>query len=215
MTQSPQVLFKSGKLGDPFARHQTQPFTQRVEKKTCKWCWQPITEKRRREWCSQACIDEYMGWKDAGRWPVFRRDQGICAECGLDTEWLKDHIFPSIPTLTLNNTYKLYSSPERFLEGIEKTRLSMADYWDSLAAFEFLVNVLRPRLLELYPWAAKLDASRSFWDCDHIKPVVLGGGNLGMENLRTLCLGCHKAVTKALAGMRARLPNKTYRTDLK
>jgi len=36
-----------------------------------------------------------------------------------------------------------------------------------------------------------------FWDCDHIIPVIEGGGN-GLENLRTLCIPCHKAETAAL-----------------
>jgi len=34
------------------------------------------------------------------------------------------------------------------------------------------------------------------WDADHIVPVKDGGGQCGMENLRTLCIMCHKNVTK-------------------
>lgn len=41
-----------------------------------------------------------------------------------------------------------------------------------------------------------------FWDIDHIIPVAEGGGDSGPENLRTLCLPCHRTVTKEL---RARL----------
>ena len=34
------------------------------------------------------------------------------------------------------------------------------------------------------------------WDADHIIPVKEGGGQCGLDNLRTLCINCHKTVTK-------------------
>lgn len=36
------------------------------------------------------------------------------------------------------------------------------------------------------------------WDADHINPVMNGGGKCGLDNLRTLCIKCHKQVTKEL-----------------
>lgn len=42
--------------------------------------------------------------------------------------------------------------------------------------------------------------SGDLWQADHIKPVVEGGGECGLDNLRTLCTACHKAETKGLAG---------------
>ena len=33
------------------------------------------------------------------------------------------------------------------------------------------------------------------WDADHIIPVKNGGGECGLENLRTLCISCHKIIT--------------------
>lgn len=30
-----------------------------------------------------------------------------------------------------------------------------------------------------------------FWQADHIRPVAEGGGDCGLENLRTLCVPCH------------------------
>ena len=36
------------------------------------------------------------------------------------------------------------------------------------------------------------------WDADHIVPVVKGGGLCGLDNLRTLCIKCHKNETKIL-----------------
>lgn len=46
------------------------------------------------------------------------------------------------------------------------------------------------------------------WQADHIVPVVEGGGLCGLENLRTLCTGCHKTVT---AELRTRLKNERNR----
>lgn len=34
------------------------------------------------------------------------------------------------------------------------------------------------------------------WDADHIVRVTDGGGLCGMNNIRTLCISCHKKVTK-------------------
>lgn len=43
----------------------------------------------------------------------------------------------------------------------------------------------------------------SYWDADHIIPVVEGGGQCTLENMRTLCIPCHQRVTKDLARRRA------------
>jgi 5-methylcytosine-specific restriction endonuclease McrA len=39
---------------------------------------------------------------------------------------------------------------------------------------------------------------RSLWAADHIVPVVEGGGECGLENMRTLCIWCHQKVTAEL-----------------
>ncbi len=46
------------------------------------------------------------------------------------------------------------------------------------------------------------------WDADHIIPVVKGGGLCGLDNLRTLCIKCHKNETKILL-----TKDKTDKTD--
>ena len=37
-----------------------------------------------------------------------------------------------------------------------------------------------------------------FWQADHIIPVAEGGGDCGLENLRTLCTPCHLRETENL-----------------
>lgn len=39
---------------------------------------------------------------------------------------------------------------------------------------------------------------KSWWDADHIVPVSLNGGECGLEGYRTLCIPCHKDVTREL-----------------
>ncbi|MBZ5608659.1 MAG: HNH endonuclease [Acidobacteriia bacterium] len=59
--------------------------------------------------------------------------------------------------------------------------------------------------------AARLKAQRgwgvgsrkSLWDADHIIPVVEGGGECDLANIRTLCLKCHRAATAELRKRRA------------
>lgn len=47
-------------------------------------------------------------------------------------------------------------------------------------------------------WGLKTRQRKSLWDADHIVPVVEGGGECDLENIRTLCLKCHRAATAEL-----------------
>lgn len=46
--------------------------------------------------------------------------------------------------------------------------------------------------------------SGDLWQADHVLPVVEGGGECDLANLRTLCTACHKRETAKLAARRAR-----------
>jgi len=43
-----------------------------------------------------------------------------------------------------------------------------------------------------------LRGRKSLWDADHIVPVVEGGGECDLSNMRTLCLRCHRIHTATL-----------------
>lgn len=47
-------------------------------------------------------------------------------------------------------------------------------------------------------WGLKTRIRKTLWDADHILPVVEGGGECDIENIRTLCLRCHRGVTMQL-----------------
>ncbi len=48
----------------------------------------------------------------------------------------------------------------------------------------------------------KLNLDRTWWEADHIVPLVEGGDH-SEDNIRTLCIWCHRDETAALAKRRA------------
>lgn len=47
-------------------------------------------------------------------------------------------------------------------------------------------------------WGLQRISRKTLWDADHIVPVVEGGGECDLENLRSLCLICHRRQTAKL-----------------
>ena len=47
-------------------------------------------------------------------------------------------------------------------------------------------------------WGLKRISRRTLWDADHIVPVVEGGGQCDLDNIRSLCLICHRRQTSEL-----------------
>lgn len=43
--------------------------------------------------------------------------------------------------------------------------------------------------------ASRIIKINKLWDADHIVRVKDGGGQCGLENIRTLCIRCHKIIT--------------------
>ena len=54
------------------------------------------------------------------------------------------------------------------------------------------------RLKLLAHWGLKRISRKSLWDADHVVPVAEGGGECDIDNLRTLCLVCHRKQTSKL-----------------
>ena len=75
---------------------------------------------------------------------------------------------------------------------------------DTVAAYTGLKRSrARARAEALELWGLKhVTARRSLWDADHVLPVAEGGGECDLDNLRTLCLCCHREAT---ADLRRRL----------
>jgi 5-methylcytosine-specific restriction enzyme A len=145
----------------------------------CRRCRVEVP-KGRRTFCSNDCVHE---WKlrtqpDYLRIETFKRDRGVCAICGCDTEQLR-----------------------RILGAFERETESRWSYGDDNGKRPFR-SVGWPEVYALYR-ALSFVPRRSLWDADHIVPVVEGGGECGLDNIRTLCVPCHKDVTRELARRRA------------
>ena len=142
----------------------------------CRVCG-GVVRRPRLTICSQECqaVIQRCTSPTSQRWAVEKRDKGVCALCGLDTK-------------KLHMAYKL---------GACRTVVSFLDE----IGFS--------------------GRGHDLWQMDHISPVVEGGGlttdldyirqmvrdgragEVGLENLRTLCIPCHKLETAELAKRRA------------
>lgn len=142
----------------------------------------------RRFWHSQECVD---GWlvnnsPSKQRELVYKRDRGICADCGCNAS-RELRLFRE----ARREVVRLFEWFWRRLEA--KDRPQHKAHWR-------LMDEFCDRIMPNPGWT--LDRSTG-WDADHIVPVVEGGGNGGLENLRTLCHVCHKRRTRELAARRA------------
>jgi 5-methylcytosine-specific restriction enzyme A len=54
------------------------------------------------------------------------------------------------------------------------------------------------RVALLVHWGLRRRSRKSLWDADHIVPVIEGGGECDLENMRTMCLRCHRQATLEL-----------------
>jgi 5-methylcytosine-specific restriction endonuclease McrA len=59
------------------------------------------------------------------------------------------------------------------------------------------------RLRAFAEYGIRPGSRRSLWDADHIVPVVEGGGECDLANIRTLCLKCHRKQTAELRARRS------------
>jgi 5-methylcytosine-specific restriction endonuclease McrA len=151
----------------------------RPDWKICMWCGEPVTG-RRQNWCSDACVDEWRIRREPAfaRKRVAERDRGVCAICGLDT----DEMYQALMEMGLRRTDR--KAWEAFF-----TRVLGAGPG---GRNEILVGDTPP-----------YRRIGGYWDMDHIVPVVKGGGGCGLDNLRTLCIHCHRNETAGLAAGRA------------
>jgi 5-methylcytosine-specific restriction protein A len=153
----------------------------------CRWCGVQV-EPPRRSWCGDDCVSEYLSRSSSTglRAAAHRRDRGVCGLCGCDTERVERVIRAALVA------YQELRKP------------GSADQWYSAW---FACKQAQP-VLELFVsvgWTrSRIQNGDSLWDADHIVPVVEGGGETGPENIRTLCLPCHKAETRDLARRRAK-----------
>lgn len=156
----------------------------------CRQCGDEVP-KGRQTFCSQACVDAWSVKTNPGhaRRQVFKRDRGVCAVCGLDTEALKQELW------RLRGFARVLDRWERKINNVSDRTMTF-----ELARETPLTQRLQRLGLPRHMWCL----TKSFWEMDHTVPVVEGGGECGLDNLRTLCWACHARATRQLRGRRAR-----------
>lgn len=148
----------------------------------CRFCGIEVKPPRR-TFCSQKCVDEWMIRTGSGLVrAILKRDRGICAMCGLDCEKLSKEM----RKLT-REFWKGYHDADPSRGRWKRAEAALQAY---LAEFKAKHGIPASR-------------KRRLWDIDHIVPVVEGGGDCDLSNLRTLCIQHHKQVTSELALKRA------------
>lgn len=143
----------------------------------CRWhgC-SKVLEGKRASFCSDACRDKalILCWPTEQRRQTLRRDNGICASCGLDC----------IEAWRIIRKHEGYVIKHR-------TWSDRGPYQaGSIESAEIFLGL-------------RFGNKQTFWEANHIVAVAEGGTS-ALDNLETLCLLCHRAHTKALAGRMAK-----------
>ena len=158
-------------------------------KGSCTWCGEPV-QRGRRHWCSEACVDRYQEvWSpERIRRLAFKRDRGICAVCGLDTQYWR-HWRDKLKTdYSYNRGEMAEHRSDQYPYSTQRNRRGRKNR-RRFARYQAAWNKILRHLIA--------------WEADHIVPVVRGGALLGMANIRTLCGRCHKRTTAHQAAERA------------
>jgi 5-methylcytosine-specific restriction enzyme A len=134
------------------------------------------------------------GWVNRRKIPRGPNGRGLCRWCSLEVP-LRRFTFCSSYCV---HEWKLRSQPGYLREQILMRDGGICGHC-GLDTIQELKNLKRARgakrVALMRHWGLKTRVRKSLWDADHILPVVEGGGECDLANIRTLCLRCHRAVT--------------------
>lgn len=141
------------------------------------------------------------GWVDRKSIPRGANGRGLCRWCSLEVPRGR---FTFCSEFCVHE-WKLRSQPAYLREQVFRRDCGIcaACNTDTIAAarrLRFSRGAGRQALLA--HWGLKRRTRKSLWDADHIVPVAEGGGECDLDNLRTLCLRCHRVATLALRARR-------------
>jgi 5-methylcytosine-specific restriction protein A len=142
------------------------------------------------------------GWVDRRSLPKGPNGRNLCRWCNLEVP--KGRI--TFCSDWCVNEWKLRSDPGYLRDRVfERDRGICAQCGIDCGA-EFLKLQLSRgarRRAAWSQWSLKPGQRSSLWDADHIVPVVEGGGECDLENIRTLCIRCHREATAELRDRRS------------
>lgn len=166
----------------------------------CRWCGEAVLGRggapSDRRW-HPACVLAYKlaAWSAEQRRVCWVRDHGVCGVCGRDCA-AQERL--AIGQRHLDQWLGGRAAEDRFGDWFRQRRdgtEQSARVW------------LRQELEALRRERGWPKSGESWWQADHIRPLVDGGGldlaYFAAENLMTLCCACHKAKTAREAAERA------------
>ena len=127
--------------------------------------------------CKPDCFKKYQVKTSgvAARRALFKRELGVCVTCGLDCTALI-----------------------RRLQAIERGSKGWRDRRRTTLRLHYSDFMQRAGVKAVDALIERATAGRA-WQADHVIPVYAGGGQCGVDNLRTLCTACHQGVTRGQA----------------
>ncbi len=137
------------------------------------------------------------GWVDRKSIPRGPNGRGLCRWCALEVPRGR---FTFCSEYCVHE-WKLRTQPGYLREQVfERDRgICARCSVDTIAAARQLRYSSGSRRTALLAhWGLNLRTRKSLWDADHILPVAEGGGECDLDNIRTLCLRCHRIATVEL-----------------
>ena len=156
-------------------------------------------EGRMRVYCSVSCREEYASkytsWTEV-RSKILNRDKSTCQECGANSDKLRKEAEKKyeeeLKLWIRDNKETIQSVRDACL--VELSKRFQQDY-DIIMGDRSLVERHCWKFRSSVP--EKKSGKYVELEIDHIKAVCLGGDMWDEENLRALCIDCHKKKTKS------------------
>lgn len=178
---------------DSFKRHlgpecRNIPIKDETGTRHCRWCGTGVRPPRL-TFCGDPCVHEWKLRASGSyvRMLVHRRDRGVCAGCGLDTESLYRRL-----RIDWGRELREWCNTHGFSQNIT---VEQEILWDRHRAHVSAQSAKSLRIADPVFLAAINRDRTDLWEADHIVQVVRGGGQCGLSNYQTLCLVCHSAKT--------------------
>jgi 5-methylcytosine-specific restriction protein A len=137
------------------------------------------------------------GWVDRRNIPRGPNGRGLCRWCSLE---VPPRRFTFCSDYCVHE-WKLRSQPGYLREQIlQRDRGVCAHCGLNTVTEQGKLKRARgaARVALMRHWGLNSRMRKSLWDADHILPVAEGGGECDLDNIRTLCLRCHRSVTSQL-----------------
>lgn len=153
--------------------------------KKCRGCHGDVP-KGRSSWCSNACYNRYEPKRV--RHFCRERDRCVCFHCGKDTEKIRLR-FEHARQWREPSQYQFFDGAVFNRDGYDRAfaiALRHERRWRAAAE-------KRRKQMIVAGWP--YHTCRDWWEMDHIIPYSEGGLTV-LENVRTLCVVCHKKRTK-------------------